>query len=143
VDMANFWPLRTPGDPKGFHALLDQTTCEPLISYHVLKLFASRFGTQLLGNKSSPGAASSWAGLSEDGRRLTVFLVNKSPLPRALALDVALLRFAAREATALALTCPEPASAQFQEATLAVTAAGEGWTCKLPPHSLGVLEFTR
>jgi len=97
----------------------------------------------LLGNKSSPGAASSWAGLSEDGRRLTVFLVNKSPLPRALALDVALLRFAAREATALALTCPEPASAQFQEATLAVTAAGEGWTCKLPPHSLGVLEFTR
>ncbi|MBM4050906.1 MAG: hypothetical protein FJ279_37905 [Planctomycetes bacterium] len=141
--MANFWPLRTPGDPKGFHALLDQTTCEPLISFHVLKLFASRFGTQLLASKPSSGAASPWAGMSDDGKRLTLLVVNKSPLPRELMLDVALRGFAPRAATASALTCPETTSEQFQEGKLAPTADGDCWRCRLPPHSLGVLEFTR
>lgn len=141
VDYANFWPLRFAGNTWHGHALLDVKTNEPHAPYHVMKLFASNIGARQVEAKSSNVQIYVFASLSEDGKELAVFLVNKSVWAENMEAKLVLDGFTPKVAHAIALTAPAPMSEKLDVQNPRVVAAGETWACRLPRHSITLIKL--
>ncbi len=159
VDMANFWPMRLTGKKSTFRSLLDSDTNEPRPPYHVMKLFASNLAqgwsqdlvaapmakvlaraSHLVQADASSVQVYTCAGLSADGRKLAVFLVNKSTWPQGMEVKVSIAGFPTSAAEMTTLTAPALGSEDVVLKTLTLKPIDGQMQLKLPPHSLTVVQ---
>jgi len=143
VDMATFWPLRLPGKGGAFRALLDRETHRPLPAYQGLRLFATHTAERLVRSEASKPQVVPFATASADGARLVVFLINKSVHADGFSAELSIRGFEPDAAAASALTAPGLESDALSLGPLDITRAGETWACRLPPHSIVLVTFTR
>lgn len=144
VEMANFWPLRLSGSSSAFRALVEKETNEPRPPYFVLNLFASGVERNVVETATSTPQVYALATASDDGRRMAIFLVNKSRGPAGMATEIELPGFRAEEIVATSLgaqtTDPETVS-QLQP--ISVDTEADRCRCVLPPRSITRLTLKR
>jgi len=143
LDMACMWPLTwTRGDLAGdFRTILDQETHKPTPSYYVFKLYSNALGQKLLTSRSSEAHIRLTSALSQDGKTLWVYLLNKSAETAQTALDIS--GFEAAKAEAVTFTTLDISSnaAQLEECKIGDSKQTGGWEIALPPYSLTMLTF--
>ena len=82
VAMAEYWPLRVPS-PRSVRALLDYQTLRPQPVYYAVQAFGTMArGSLVAAQQNIPdNLLSVYPALTEDGRSLNVFIVNKQERP--------------------------------------------------------------
>ena len=143
VDLANFWPFRNTSKRSNFRAMLDRETNEPLAPYHVMKLFSSHVGSDLVKSTASNVQVVPFASVSADRKTLTVFLVNKSTWAEGVDVDMRVAGLDVAKAKGQVLSAPELMSMDLGLRGLEVKKDWDRWTCRLPAHSIGVVKVSR
>lgn len=138
VDMANFWPLRYPGQTWGNRSILSAEG-EPGVAYQVLKLFSSNTAEKLLESGSSNPKVCVFTTGDRSGKRLAMFLTNRSTeIERP---EISLGPFRASRASAQSLTAKTLGSSDHALENVAIKGHTETWTCELPPESVTLVSF--
>jgi alpha-L-arabinofuranosidase len=145
LHMACMWPLTwTRGDLFGdFRTILDQENHKPTPSYYVFKLYSNALGQKLLTSQSSKAHIRSTSALSQDGRTLWVYLLNKSAETSQIALDISGFEPANAEAVTFTSLDISSNAAQPRESKISTSKQTEKWETALPPYSLTMLTFRK
>jgi hypothetical protein len=140
VDMACLWPMRYRG-AAGTRTLFDFKTNEPRSSYAVMKLYSSNLGpgSRLIKATSSNRSVYTCASLAGDGKRLTVFLINKTPAKEGAGAQVAVAGFQGKTAHAVTLAGADLKSDKSTLSDTPVTGQPGALSLILPPNSLTVI----
>ena len=141
VDLACLWPMRYRGRDWGHRGLLNIETHAPTPNYYVMKLFSSQVGRRLVAATVSNAMVYAFA--SARNNQQTIFLINRSVEREGVTCQIETDAPRSTGASAIALTAPAVDSDQVNLAPAPVSPGPEGWTCKLPPHSLTVLSLRR
>ena len=139
VDMATFWPLRLP--EAGGRALLDWKSQQPRSPWQVLHLFSANALTNIVQATTGDHGLVVLATAAVDGRKLAVFLINKSPVPTALDVAFDLGEFPAQSAQGEALVGSRPSLEELRTVPFEVVRKGGHWQCKLPAQAVSVVTF--
>ena len=140
VDMACLWPMRYRG-AAGTRTLFDLKTNEPRSSYLVMKLYSSNMGpgSRLIKATSSNRSVYTCASLAGDGKRLTVFLLNKTPAKEGAGAQVAVAGFQGKTAHAVTFGGADLKSDKATLSDTPVTVQAGALSLILPPNSLTVI----
>jgi hypothetical protein len=140
VDMACFWPMRYPGNIT-IRSMLDLKSNDPKPSYTVMKLYSSSMGpgSKVVASTASNKQIYTCASLSENGKKLTIFLINKTQIKDPAEIFITASGINVKSARAVTLTAPNIDSDKATLQDAPVTASGGAWMVKLPPHSVTVV----
>lgn len=140
VDMACFWPMRYPGNIT-IRSMLDIKTNEPKPSYTVMKLYASNMGpgSKVIASTASNKQIYTCASLSENGRKLAIFLINKTQIQGPSEVFITTSGINVKSARAVTLTAPNINSDKATLQDTPVTNRGGAWLVELPPQSVTVV----
>ena len=145
LHMTTIWPLTWGrGDIPGiFRAILDQENHKPTPSFYVFKLYSNVLGQQLATSKTNQVYIRPVSALSQDGKRLWVYLLNKSADGQAVNASLDISGFTPAKAGAISLTAPDLSSDVGKLKKLEVRSDSQTgkWQTVLPPYSLTMLTF--
>jgi alpha-N-arabinofuranosidase len=145
LDMACMWPLTWgKGDIAGvFRSILDQDKHQPTPSFYVFKLYSNALGQQLLASQASRAYIRTVSALSQDGKTLWVYLLNKSADGKAVNTSLDINGFTPAKAQAVALTAPDVSceAGELEKVAVGINVNTKKWQAVLPPYSLTMLTF--
>lgn len=144
--MACIWPLTWGGDLYGdFRTVLDQEFHKPTPSFYVFELYSNALGSKLINNTADKPYVRTVSALSQDGKTLRVYLLNKLSEGQSVRAYLDISAFPAGSAEAIALVAPDLSSNSGKLKRLIIRSCSglEKWEVVLPPYSLTMVTFTK
>jgi hypothetical protein len=143
--MACMWPLTwTRGDLFGdFRTILDQENHEPTPSFYVFKLYSNALGQKLIASQANRDYIRHVCALSQDGKTLWVYLLNKNGDKQSFDTLIDKSGFTASEAKAITFTARDLSHnvGELKEIAVSLNPDTGKWQSALPPYSLTMLAF--
>ena len=143
--MACIWPLSW--EPSGIYgqmrSVLDQQKRQPTPSFYVFKLFSNVLGQKLLQSSSDQVSVPHFSALSQDGKTLWVFLLNKNGPQQKTTAVIYISGFTASRAHAVSLSSQDISKdiCELNEIPVNLNPTTGKWQTTLPPFSLTMLSF--
>ena len=144
--MACIWPLTWGGDLYGdFRTVLDQEFHKPTPSFYVFELYSSALGSKLISSTADKSYVRTVSALSQDGKTLRVYLLNKLIGGQSVRACLDIDAFSPVSGEAIALVAPDLSSNSGKLKKLIIRSCSglEKWEVVLPPYSLTMAVFSK